>query len=409
MKYGTKGTMGVDYEQRIDFERLRRERQQKVQEELRKSPFSCLVLFDNHNKRYATSTAVASPEVDNMGRYAVIPRGGEPYIFGFGSEAAAERLNCPWIAERAFAAHTTMFGALPKSFGLYRNFFKDLERVLEENGLSRKDPIGVDSLDGQLMTLFQEEGYRIGDGQAVMLDARLIKTDDEIQIMADACSSVEAAFHRLARAIEPGARENDLQAVAAFELHRLGCQWVSSVQVTSGPRTYPHPHLSSDRIVRPGDLVFVDIQAIYNGYQTCYYRTFCCGKASKEQREAYELAHQWMRDGLAQLKVGKTTADVARAWPEATKLGFESESAAFGLEYGHGVGVGLWEPPIITRAISLDHPVEFKENMVIAVETYAGGGTNGVRIEEEVAITKEGFEMITQFPSAELIECNTGY
>jgi len=409
MKYGTKGTMGVDYEQRVDFEKLRREREQKIQEALGKSDLCCLLLFDNHNKRYATSTAVASPEVDNMGRYAVVPRGGQPYIFGFGSEAAAERLHCPWIAERAFPAHTTMYGALPKSFGLYRNFLKDLERVLAENGLSKKDPIGVDFLDGQLISVFQEEGYRIGDGQQVMLDARLIKTADEIQLMADACSLVDAAFHKLARAIEPGARENDLQAVAAFELHRLGCQWVSSVQVTSGPRTYPHPHLSSDRILRPGDLVFVDIQTIYNGYQTCYYRTFCCGRASQEQKEAYRLAHEWMLDGLAQVKPGKTTADVARAWPEAGKLGFASESEAFGLEYGHGLGVGLWEPPIISRAISLDHPVEIREDMVIAVETYAGSGANGVRIEEELAITRDGYEILTQFPSAELIECNAGY
>jgi Xaa-Pro aminopeptidase len=409
MKYGTKGTMGVDYEQRIDFGRLRRERHEKIQRELARTDLSCLLLFDNHNKRYATSTAVASPEVDNMGRYAIVPRGGQPYIFGFGSEAAAERLYCPWIAERAFPAHTTMYGALPKSFGLYKNFFRDLERVLDENGLSKKDPIGVDCLDGQLLTVFADQGYRIGDGQEVMLNARLIKTADEIQIMADSCSVVDATFHKIARAIEPGARENDLQAVGASELHRLGCQWVMSVQVTSGPRTYPHPHLSSDRLLRPGDLVFLDIQAIYNGYQTCYYRTFSCGKASQEQKEAYALAVEWMQNGLAQLKPGKTTADVAGAWPKAAVLGFGSEAEAFGLEYGHGLGVGLWEPPIISRAISLDHPVEIQENMVIAIETYAGSGANGVRIEEEVAITTDGHEILTMFPSGELIECNAWY
>jgi Xaa-Pro aminopeptidase len=242
-----------------------------------------------------------------------------------------------------------------------------------------------------------------------MMDARLIKTTDEISIMADACSVVDAAFYKLAQATAPGARENDLQAVAAFELHRLGCQWVSSVQVTSGPRTFPHPHLSSDRLLRPGDLVFIDIQTIYNGYQSCYYRTFCCGEASKEQKAAYKLAYEWMLAGLAQVKPGKTTADVARAWPEAQVIGFASESEAFGLEYGHGLGVGLWEAPIISRAISIEHPVQLRENMVIAVETYAGKGTNGVRIEEEVALTNEGYEMLTMFPSTDLIECNAGY
>ena len=166
---------------------------------------------------------------------------------------------------------------------------------------------------------------------------------------------------------------------------------------------------SSDRLIRPGDLVFLDIQTIYNGYQTCYYRTLCCGKANKEQKEAYQLAHQWMQDGLAQLKPGRTTGDIARAWPAATTVGFDSESEAFGLEYAHGLGVGLWEPPVtVSRAISLDHPVELQENMVIAVETMRGG-TNGVRIEEEAVITSDGHELITFFPADILIECNAGY
>ena len=409
MKFGTKGTMGVDYEKRIDFGRLQRQRVEKIHKELEKTDFSCLILFDNHNKRYATSTAVASPEVDDMGRYAIVPRNGDPYIFGFGSEVAAEKLNCPWIADRAFPAHTTMFGALPKSFGLYNNFLADLDMVMSENGLSRKDPIGVDTLDGQLITVFQEQNIRIGDGQDVMLKARLFKTGDEIQIMADACATVDAAFHVIARALEPGVRENDVQAAGAHELHRLGCQWVLNVQVTSGPRTHPHPHLSSDRLIRPGELVFLDIQAVYNGYQTCYYRTLCCGKASRDQKDAYKLTYQRLQDGLAQLKPGKTTADVAGAWPSAKELGFQTESEAFGLEYAHGLGIGLWEPPIVSRAISLDHPVEIAENMVIAIETYAGSGTNGVRIEEEVVITEDGYEQITMFPSDELIECNAGY
>lgn len=409
MKYGTKGTLGVDYEQRIDFARLRKDRVRKTHEELAKTDFDCLVLFDSHNKRYATATAVASPEVDNMGRYAIVPQGGEPHIFGFGSEVAAEKLNCPWIADRTHPAHTNMFGALPKSFGLYENFLADLEMVLSENGIKRKGIIGVDVLDGQLITVLTEAGYQIGDGQDVMLSARTIKTPDEIQIMADACSIVDAAFHRVARAIEPGAKENDVQAAASHELHRLGCQWVLNVQVTSGSRTSPHPHLSSDRIIRPGDLVFLDIQAMYNGYQTCYYRTFCSGKSSTEQRDAYAEAYQLMVDGLAQLKPGNTTADVAGAWPEAAALGFDSEAEAFGLEYAHGLGVGLWERPIISRAISLDHPVELQEGMVIAIETYAGTGTDAVRIEDEVVMTGDGYEMITKFPSNELIECNAWY
>lgn len=408
-KYGTKGTMGVDYEERINFDRLREERVAKILKELGKTDFGCLLLFDNHNKRYATSTAVASPEVDNMGRYAIVPRNSDPYIFGFGSEVAAEKLNCPWIADRAFPAHTTMYGATPKKWGLYKNFIKDLMMVLDKHGISKEEPIGVDILDGQLILALQEEGFRLGDGMDVMLEARTIKTKDEIQIMIDACAVVDATFHRVARALQPGVRENDIQAVASHELHRLGCQWVLNVQLTSGSRTYPHPHLSSDRLIRPGDLVFLDIQTVYNGYQTCYYRTLCCGEPTQKQKGIHKRAYDMLLAGLEKIKPGNTTADVARAWPDASYFGFKTESEAFGLAYAHGLGVGLWERPMVSRAFSLEHPQELKEDMAMAVETYAGEGLDGVRIEQEIVITQNGYQLMSKFPAAELIGCGMSY
>ena len=409
MKYGTKGIMGVDYEKRIDFDRLRKDRVQKIKAQMEGTEIGCLILFDNHNKRYATATCAMGPEPDNMGRYSIIPKGGEPYIFGFGSEVAATKLNCPWIADRAYPAHSTMFGALPKEWGLYENFIKDLEMVLSENNIKKDAPIGIDIMDGQLLTVLLEKGYNIVDGQPLMLKARMIKTEDEIKIMADAASGVDAAFHKIAKALEPGIRENDIQAVASHELHRQGSQWVLNVQVTSGPRTHPHPHLSSDRMIRPQELVFIDIQSLYNGYQTCYYRTLCCGAASKLQKKLYADTYEMLEKGIDKIKPGNTTADVVNVWPTADYFGFKTESEAFGLAYAHGLGVSLWEMPIISRAVSLDHPMELKPGMVIAVETYAGKGMDGARIESEVVVTEDGNEIITRFPADHLIECNAEY
>jgi len=409
MKFGTKGMMAVDYEERINFDRMRKERVAKIKAELEKTDFGCLLLFDSANKRYATSTAVASPEVDNMGRYAIVPRTGEPYIFGFGSEVAAEKINCPWIADRAYPAHTTMFGALPKHWGADKNFIKDLRMVLEENSIGTREPVGVDILDSQLILALQEEGFRIGDGQDVMLQARMIKTDDEIQVMRNAVATVDAAFDGVARLIRPGVRENDIQAEAARILHTLGSQWVINVQVTSGSRTHPHPHLSSDRILQPGELVFLDIVTLLNGYHTCYYRTLCCGKSTQKQRDIYKRTYDMLRAGMEVIRPGATTADVASAWPTADCWGFKNEGEAFGLAFGHGLGVGLWERPIISRLYSLDNPVELEEGMVIAVETYYGEGTDGARIEEEVIVTSTGIDVITKFPCEELIGCGGRY
>jgi Xaa-Pro aminopeptidase len=408
MRKGTVGTMQVDYEERINFDRLRQQRLEKIHRAMEETNLGSLLLFDPGNKRYATSTAVASPEVDQMGRYAILPREGKPYIFGFGSEVAAEKLYCPWIAERAFPAHTTMMGALPGHFKASESFIKDVFMVLKEHQVDQ-DPVGVDILDSQLILALQAAGFKLGDGQDVMLEARAIKTEDEIMIIRQAAATVDAAFDRMASILKPGIRENDLQAEASFVLHTLGAQWVINIQITSGPRTHPHPHLSSDRVLQPGDLVFADIVTMLNGYHTCYYRTLCCGPSNSKQRDMYQRAYEMLQKGIDKLRAGNTTADVCRAWPPASYWGFQSESQAFGLAFGHGVGVGLWERPIIHRLYSMNHPVELKEEMVIALETYDGEGIDGARIEEMAVITEGDPEIISKFPCQELISCGGKY
>lgn len=409
MIYGTKGTMQVDYEDRIDFNRMREYRESRVQHFLNKTDFSCLILFATENKRYATSTAVASPEVDNMGRYAIVPRGGKPYIFGFGSEAANERINCSWIADRAYPANTTMFGALPMEWGEngghLDRFEADIRMVMEENHLDPKAPIGVDRIDGQLITSLEQRGYKLGDATDIMCAAREIKNEDEIQIMMQAAATVDGAFYEMARTLRPGVKENELQAVAAAELHRTGSQWIHNIQMTSGTRAHPHPHLSSDRLIQPGDMVFADICTLFNGYHTCYYRTICCGKPTEQAKKVYASAYQMLMTGIEKCLVGNTTADIVNAWPDHTHWGFKHAGESFGLAFAHGVGVCLWERPMIERKFSLEHPVELKEGMVIAIETYDGEGHVGARIEDMIVITKDGPQIISKFPKEELLAC----
>lgn len=406
MGFGTKGTMMVDYEERIDFDKLRAYRVKRIQEAMKKTEFGCLVLFANENKRYSTATAATSPHCCNMGRYAIIPRDGYPYIFGFGSEIAAIKLHNPWIAEHAYPAHTNMFGALPPSWNRSPGFISDLRMVLEANKISERAVVGYDFLDAQLMDALNKEGFTFGDAQDVMLEARMIKCEEEMSIMRNAAAIVDAAFYKMAQSIRPGVKENDLQAVASAELHRLGAQWVSNIQVTSGTRTNPHPHLSSDRLIQPGDLVFADIDSIFGaGYRTCVYRTFCCGKPTEKQKAIYKRAYEMLTRGLEMMRVGNTTADVVNVWPTANYWGFKNEHEAFGLAFGHGLGTGLWERPIISRAYSLDNPVELQKGMVIAIETYDSEGIDGARIELEVIIKDDEPEIITKFPCDELLTC----
>jgi len=154
-------------------------------------------------------------------------------------------------------------------------------------------------------------------------------------------------------------------------------------------------------------MVFYDPVVQFMGYKTCYYRTFICGKPNRHQEEAYEKASGWLSRALDVFKPGITTADVAAVWPKAEEFGYRNEAEAFLLQYAHGLGLGSWERPIISRRFSLDHPQVIKEGMVFAVETWCGAadGSGAARIEEEIVVTKDGCELITNFPSDHLISC----
>lgn len=410
MRTGTHGMMQVDYEERINFDRMREHRTGRIQKYMNEFDVDCLLLFDTGNKRYSTSTAVASPEVDNMGRYAIIPREGKPHIFGFGSEVAAEKLYCPWVAETTYPAHGTMYGALPMAWKCYEGFLKDLDMVLDKHQMDKKKiRIGVDIVESQIILALLEKGYNITDGQGVMQYARAIKNEDEIMCLKHGAAIVDAAFHKIASTIAPGVKENDLQAVASYEMHRLGAQWVHNVQVTTGNRTHPHPHLSSDRLIQPGDMIFMDIVCMFNGYHTCVYRCFCCGKPNQQQLDIHKRCLEYQMGGIEAVRPGVSTADVATVWPDYKQMGAKNEHEIFGLQYGHGLGVGLWEFPIISRAYSVDHPVEIEPGMCFALETYAGVGYDGVRLEDEVVVTETGIEIITKFPRDELFGCGMNY
>ena len=151
-------------------------------------------------------------------------------------------------------------------------------------------------------------------------------------------------------------RENECVGLVSKVLYDLGSEYVEGVNAISGERCSPHPHVYSDRLIRPGDPAFFDILHSFNGYRTCYYRTFAVGSASRAQRDAYTRCREFMDQAIAVVKPGATTADIVSLWPRASEFGFPDETAAFGLQYGHGVGLSIWEKPIFSRLVSLDHP-----------------------------------------------------
>ena len=339
-----------------------------------------------------------------MNRYAICPRQGKAFLFD--PAVPAKRISSPWMEERMEIPISTMLGALPTGMKVDEKFAKQIKRVLTDYGVE-KEPIGVDIMELPMLRALENEGIEVVDGQQAMLDAREVKTAEEIELLKQAASMVDATFEDIARAIRPGTRENELVALANEKLFLMGAERVECVNSVAGARGKPHPHTFSDRIIQPGDMVFLDLMNSFNGYHTCYYRTFICGKPSKYQIEAYETCSKWLSDGIDAIKPGATTADVAAVWPKAEEFGYRNEEEAFLLQYGHGIGLSLWERPIISRRFSFDHPAELKEGMTFAVETWCGAedGSGAARIEEEVVVTKDGCEIILNYPSDHLISC----
>ncbi len=417
----TFGTTGVDWEDRLDTHRLRGERLARLKAELERSDLGALLTFDFHNIRYMTSTHIGTWAMDKMIRFAVLPRGGDPVLWDFGSAAKHHQLQAPWLDEPHAAAGrgahygnragiSTLRGAISPGAGRAEDVAAKVAGVLADFGLLGQ-PVGVDVIEPPVLFALQAAGIPVVDGQQVFLEARRIKTRDEIGLLTQAASMVDAAYEELYEFLRPGVRENETVGLVNKVLYDLGSEHVEGVNAISGERCSPHPHVFSDRVIRPGDPAFFDILHSYQGYRTCYYRTFAVGSASPAQVGAYKVCRELMDNAIDLVKPGATTADIVSTWPTAQEFGFADEEAAFALQYGHGVGLSIWERPIFSRLTSLENPETLEVGQVFALETYwpSDDGWGAARIEEEVVVTETGCEVITKFPAEELLVAGRRY
>jgi Xaa-Pro dipeptidase len=398
------GTMGVDFEERVDYRRLHRYRLGRVQQALANSDLGALLVFDVNNIRYITSTKIGEWERDKLSRWALLTRNGDPILWDFGSAAVHHKLYTPWLKpENCKAGLIGLRGTVNPAFGLMKRHAEEIASLIREAGVADM-PIGVDIVEPPMMFELQKAGLNIQDGQQVMLEAREIKSADEIALLNRAAAMVDGAYHLIYEHLKPGARENDIVALVNKFLYENGSDDVEAINAISGERCNPHPHNFTDRMLRPGDQAFFDILQAFMGYRTCYYRTFNVGRATPVQHDAYKKAREWLDMAIELIKPGVTTDRVCSVWPQAQEFGFPDEMAAFGLQFGHGLGLALHERPIISRVISMTHPTEIKEGMVFALETYcpATDGFSAARIEEEVVVTDKGCRVITLFPAEEL-------
>jgi Xaa-Pro aminopeptidase len=406
------GKYAVDYEQRVDYDRLRRERLQRAKDQINQDGLGAIVTWDDANIRYLTSYYVTTPLRPLEAQFVFFPRNGEPHLIGGGTPSEVER-RMPWMHGRvhppvglakpaaATPDHPVILKVVDQIIGLMARYGVE------------KETLGIDGtvLSYLYAEAFKKKGIKVAHAKPTMDLARMIKTQDEISLMRITCANSEKAFARIVDAIRPGVRECDIVGIGIQALYEEGDDHTEDLVCMSGYNTNPYGWSFTDKPIRPGDLVYVDVDAAsYQGYKSCVYRTFCCGKATQEQKDLYAECVEMLYAGMSVIKDGNTDVQVLEKWPQSPSYwGYDNWNEIGPYTLGHGLGLSLHDKPFFNQQNrQAGMPAQkFQEGMVMAIETYTGkkGGKHGVRLEEMVLVTKDGYELLTLFPIKELIEC----
>ena len=382
---------GADWQYRVDFERLRSERLQRTRDQLEAFDLGALVLYAGANIRYVTGSYQGNWKYNINIRYVVLPRGGEPVLFETaGSDMHCARIDLPWLQDRVRPAITWQWaeGAVPHMAG---KMVDSVVEVLKENGVE-KEKIGIDNLDMPMLHAFKEAGIDVVNGWPAMSAARVIKTRDEIELLKQASSIGDAAMWKIKYEwLKPGVTERYIEAKVHEFMLRSGCEIIYDIIVASGGNTSPYRRWATDKLIRQGDLVIVDINAVGpSGYFIDFVRCMkVASKMSQQEIDLYREVYDSMYAGLDKLRPGNTTADVAACFPEYDDDKYGTVTLQ---QFAHSIGITLYEGMWISRAYSLDYPAEIKENMYFAIETFAGhpGLPQTCRLEENVLVSADG-------------------
>jgi Xaa-Pro aminopeptidase len=405
------GGLSSDWKEGINWANVRAWRLSRAREAMQRHGLGAILCMYDENMRYVSSTYTPGWNRLKPGlRYVLLVEGKEPIVYEQGDIGFHLEVHNPWIPkENIRHSFAWIKGAAgPASTQQVDKFTEAIVGDLEDAGVKDK-PLGVDFVDINMIRAFERHGVEWTDGMTPMMEARAIKSPDEqkaVRIVGSICDSLHYEFSQI---LKPGMTENEVAAFGFQYLYSIpGMEDVEDVIVSSGPNAWPNWRNFSDRIIRPGELVIIDIAALtWNGFKSCVYRTYCVGgKPTSEHQKTYDTAHKWLWDSIDTVRPGVTTKDIASKWPSAMDAwGYEDEDQAAANLWGHGLGLAQYDQPVISRIWSLDHPQEIKPGMVFALETQHGKMfDHGVRLEEMLIVTDDGYDMVSTYKSHEIIE-----
>ncbi len=386
----------------VNFARMREERATKARAAMRANTLPVCLLCKPENIRYVTGTKYF--EFLKQIRYALAFVEHDSILYEPLGNPTGE---CSWIKteNRRLSSHwAEQSPGRDATWNMAKRFAMGIKSELKQKGLE-KERLGVDELDEPARQALKEAGIEIVNAMPVMLEARAVKTQDEINCLHKAAVIADTAHYALYKAIKPGVRERDISAVGMEALLRAGAETVWSVTVASGGYIGGRS-VNSDRIMQVGDVVTVDIcRATYMGYNTCCYRNYIVGrKPTDKEIEMHKKSYERIYKIMDAIKPGVTTADVAKHWVTAKERGLPSEEYMWMDDLEHGIGLSLYEYPITNRLWSFDYPQTFEKGMTMAVEAMEFDPAVGrTKLEEMLVVTDTGVEIFTRMPVKDMM------
>ncbi|MBJ7604537.1 MAG: aminopeptidase P family protein [Candidatus Dormibacteraeota bacterium] len=395
----TYSTTGTDWQARVDFDRLRRDRLTRARMMMEKFDLGAIVCFVGENVRYITSVYQGNWKNNIFIRYCVLPRGGDPVLFETaGSDMECAKIDAPWLNGNVRPAITWKWAETAETMMADR-MVASIYRVLEEHKVT-KEKIAVDMMDPSASAAFERAGLNIVSAGPAMSRARVVKTPDEIECLKISSAIGDTSFWKIEHEwLKPGVTEAHITAKVNEYLYEKGFDFVYDIIVASGGNTSPYRRWHTDKTIRLGDLVIIDQNAIGpGGYFVDFVRCFKVGgNLSPREKDLYKECHESMYAAIEQMRAGNTTRDVAEKLPVYD----DDEYGTVTLQqFAHSIGLSLYEGMWISRAYSLQYPVELEEGMYFAAETFAGhpGLEQTVRLEENLLVTKDGPILFTKYP-----------
>lgn len=395
-------TTGTDWQGRVDFDRMRGDRLARARAMMEKHDLGALVCFVGENVRYITSVFQGNWKNNIFIRYCVLPRGGEPVLFETaGSDLECAKIDAPWLKGNIRPAITWKWSMTAEEMMADR-MVQSIIDVLVENGV-QDERIGVDIFDPSAAAAFQKRDLKTVSAWPALSDARIVKTPDELECLKISSAIGDTAMWKIEHEwLKPGIKESTITAKVNEYLYEHGFDFVYDIIVASGGNTSPYRRWHTDKVIREGDLVIVDQNAVGpGGYFVDFVRCFKVGgRWTPKEKDLYKECYESMYGAIEQMKAGNTTADVAAKLPVYADDEYKTVTLQ---QFAHSIGLSLYEGMWISRAYSLEYPVELQENMYFAAETFAGhpGLEQTVRLEENLLVTKDGPIVFTKHPFAD--------